>query len=75
MGNKINRRSAFLIEGVPVVTCSSCGQSYMTAQTLQEIERNIREAIGLHLEGWREDGEPIPEPHTVVAYVELQGVA
>lgn len=36
--------------------------------------RNIREAIALHLEGLREEGEPIPEPHTAVAYVELQGV-
>jgi YgiT-type zinc finger domain-containing protein len=39
-------RSAFLIEGVPVVTCPSCGQSYMTAETLQEVER-----IRLH---WRQ---------------------
>jgi len=33
-----------------------------TGQTVEEIERNIREAIELHLEGLREDGEPIPEP-------------
>ena len=46
-----------------------------TGQTVEEIERNIREAIELHLEGMREDGEPIPEPHTAVAYVDLQGVA
>jgi predicted RNase H-like HicB family nuclease len=45
-----------------------------TGASLQEIEQNIREAIELHLEGLREDGEPIPEPHTSVAYVELQGV-
>lgn len=31
--------SAFLIEGVPVVTCPSCGESYMAAETLKEIER------------------------------------
>ena len=43
-----------------------------TGRTVAEIERNIREAIELHLEGLREDGEPIPEPHTAVAYVELQ---
>lgn len=42
-----------------------------TGQTTEEIERNIREAIALHLEGLREDGEPIPEPHTAVTYVEL----
>jgi YgiT-type zinc finger domain-containing protein len=39
-------KSSFLIERVPVVTCPSCSQSYMTAQTLLEIER-----IRLH---WRE---------------------
>ncbi len=42
-----------------------------TGRTVEEIERNIREAIELHIEGLREDGEPIPEPHTAVAYVEL----
>ena len=46
-----------------------------TGRTTEEIERNMREAIELHLEGLREDGEPIPEPHTEVAYVELQWVA
>ena len=46
-----------------------------TGASFQEIERNVREAIELHLEGLREDGEPIPEPHTAVTYVELQGVA
>ena len=45
-----------------------------TGRTIEEIESNIREAIELHLEGLREDGEPIPEPHTAVTYVELQGV-
>jgi len=32
-------RSAFLIENVPVISCPSCGESYMTASTLHEIER------------------------------------
>ena len=45
-----------------------------TGRTVEEIERNIREAIELHLEGLREDGELIPEPHTEVTYVELQGI-
>ena len=45
-----------------------------TGRTVEEIESNIREAIEFHLEGLREHGEPIPEPHTAVAYVELQGV-
>lgn len=32
-------RSAFLIEGVPMVRCTNCGESYFTAETLREIER------------------------------------
>ena len=46
-----------------------------TGQTREEIEHNIREAIELHLEGLREDGEPVPEPHTAVSYVELRKVS
>jgi predicted RNase H-like HicB family nuclease len=45
-----------------------------TGGSIEEIERNIREAIELHLEGLREDGEPIPDPHTAVGYIELQEV-
>jgi predicted RNase H-like HicB family nuclease len=36
-----------------------------TGKTVADIERNIREAIELHLEGLAEDGEPIPEPTTL----------
>ena len=43
-----------------------------TGKTVEEIERNIREAIELHLEGLLEDGEPIPEPSTAVSYIEMQ---
>ena len=46
-----------------------------TGHTIEEIERNIREAIEFHLDGMREDGDPIPEPHTAVTYVELRGAA
>ena len=28
-----------LIENVPVINCSHCGESYLTAETLHEIER------------------------------------
>jgi predicted RNase H-like HicB family nuclease len=42
-----------------------------TGRTVEEVELNIREAIELHLEGMREDGEPIPEPMTAVTYVDL----
>jgi len=46
-----------------------------TGRTVDEVERNIREAIELHIEGLLEDSEPIPEPRTAVAYVELPGAA
>ncbi len=41
-----------------------------TGATVEETERNIREAIEFHLEGMREDGLPIPEPQTIVAEIE-----
>lgn len=46
-----------------------------TGQTIEEIERNIREAIELHLEGLVEDGEPIPEPRTLALEVEVPSAA
>ena len=42
-----------------------------TGATLEETERNMREAIAFHLEGMREDGLPIPMPSTVVEYCDL----
>jgi predicted RNase H-like HicB family nuclease len=39
--------------------------------TLDEVERQIREAIEFHLEGMREDGSPIPPPSSKVDYVEV----
>jgi len=42
-----------------------------TGKTVEEIERNVREAISFHLEGMREDGEPIPEPTTVALEIEV----
>ena len=32
-------KPAFLIERVPVISCPHCGESYLTAETLHEIER------------------------------------
>jgi predicted RNase H-like HicB family nuclease len=37
----------------------------------EEIERLIREAIVIHLEGLAEDGLPIPAPSSRVEYVEV----
>jgi predicted RNase H-like HicB family nuclease len=42
-----------------------------TGQTIEETEKEIREAIDLHLRGMREDGTPIPEPSSSVDYVEI----
>jgi len=44
-----------------------------TGPTLDATERLLREAIELHLEGMREDGTPIPEPSSIVEYVEVSG--
>jgi predicted RNase H-like HicB family nuclease len=41
-------------------------------ETLEEVQRLIREAIAFHLEGLKEEGLPIPEPTTLCEYVELQ---
>jgi len=32
-------KQLFVIENVPVVSCPNCGESYLTADTLHEIER------------------------------------
>ncbi|MGO9893909.1 MAG: type II toxin-antitoxin system HicB family antitoxin [Bryobacteraceae bacterium] len=42
-----------------------------TGRTIEETERNIRDAIEFHLDGMREDGDPIPEPTTVTVSVEV----
>lgn len=42
-----------------------------TGKTIEETKRNIQEAIELHLEGMREDGDPIPEPNSTAVVVEV----
>jgi predicted RNase H-like HicB family nuclease len=42
-----------------------------TGRTQAEVERRIRAAIVLHLEGMQEDGLAIPEPTSRVDYVEV----
>ena len=39
-----------------------------TGKTIEDVERNIRQAIAGHLQVMREVGEPIPEPSTAVSY-------
>lgn len=43
-----------------------------TGDTVEETHRLLGEAIALHLEGLQEDGLPIPEPSSVVEYLELE---
>lgn len=42
-----------------------------TGKNRAEVEQNMREAIAFHLDGLRKEGEPVPEPHSYSAYVEL----
>ena len=41
-----------------------------TAATVEEVEREIRDAIRFHIDGLREDGLPVPQPTSVADYVE-----
>ena len=46
------------------------GLGYATTRnTIDEVRREMREAIQLHIEGMREDGDPIPKPSSSVQYV------
>ena len=38
------------------------------AETRQEVLRLVREAIELHLDSMRQEGAPIPAPHTTTEY-------
>lgn len=42
-----------------------------TGQTRAQVKRNIRQAIRMHLEAMREDGEPIPEPGNATELIEV----
>ena len=42
-----------------------------TGSTIEETEREIREAIELHIEGMMEDGLSIPQPTSIVQYIEV----
>ncbi len=46
-----------------------------TASTREELLEEIRGAIEFHIEGMREDGEPVPEPQATADLVEVSAVA
>jgi len=67
-------RYAIVIEGSPgnysayapdLPGCVSVGE------TRDEVVEAMKEAIQFHLDGLREDGLPIPEPASLIEYVEL----
>ncbi len=39
--------------------------------TFDETVSNMRQAIEMHLEAMREDGDPIPPPTSVAEYIEI----
>ena len=68
------KRYLILIEGGPPSHYSAWSPDLpgcvATGDTLEEVEREMRAAIALHLEGLAEDSEPIPEPSGPGVYVE-----
>ena len=42
-----------------------------TGFTVEETEQEMREAIGFHIEGLIEDGLPVPQPVSIVEYLEI----
>ena len=41
-----------------------------TGDTVDEVKQHMQAAIGFHLDGMRAEGLPLPQPQTVVEYVE-----
>jgi predicted RNase H-like HicB family nuclease len=42
-----------------------------TGATREECEANMREAIEFHIDGLREEGEPVPVPGSSAAFVDV----
>ena len=41
-------------------------------ETRDEVLRLIQEAIEFHIEGLREDGQPVPEPSSSIEYIDVR---
>lgn len=41
-----------------------------TGVTVPEVEQEMREAIRFHIDGLKEDGQPVPQPTSIAEYVE-----
>jgi predicted RNase H-like HicB family nuclease len=46
-----------------------------TGTTREEVEEQMREAIAFHLEGMALSGEPLPQPRSYSAYVDVPAQA
>ena len=42
-----------------------------TGETIEATERRLREAIEVHIQGLKDDGLPVPEPSSVVDYLDV----
>ena len=42
-----------------------------TGATIEEVEQQLREAIEFHLEDMREDGIEVPQPISLVEYIDV----
>ena len=65
------RRYLIVIEGVAGENYSAYAPDLpgcvATGVTLEEVEREMRDAIAFHIDGLREAGEAIPEPSELTA--------
>lgn len=41
-----------------------------TGASVAEVETEIRDAIRFHIDGLKEDGQPVPSPSSIAEYVE-----
>jgi predicted RNase H-like HicB family nuclease len=42
-----------------------------TSQTYLDVSQPLHEAIEFHIEGLKEDGEPIPKPASSIEFIEV----
>jgi predicted RNase H-like HicB family nuclease len=43
-----------------------------TGKTREEVEKNMHDAIEMHVQGLLEDNLPVPEPTTFAEYISIQ---
>jgi predicted RNase H-like HicB family nuclease len=41
-----------------------------TGASVKEVETEIRDAIRLHIDGLKADGQPVPQPSSIAEYIE-----